>query len=59
MKAKLVLGENSKFLDNFYDVLTSLSICISGSYFFSSRLTSHETLIQNNCSVWIRKGSYG
>ena len=59
MKAKLVLGENSKFLENVYDVLTSLLMCISGSYFFSSRLTFHETLIPNNHSIWMWKGSYG
>ena len=59
MKAKTVLGENGKLLKKVFDVLTSLSICISGSYSSNPRLTSHETLISNNRFVWMRKGSYG
>ena len=41
MKAKSVLGENGKFMEKVFDVLTSLLMCISGSYSSSSRLTSH------------------
>ena len=59
MKAKPVLGENGKLLEKVFDVLTSLSMCFSGSHFSNNRLASHETLIPNNRSVWIRKGSYG
>ena len=59
MKAKPVLGDNVKFLEKVFDVLTSLSMCISGSYSSSPCLTSHVTLIPNNRSVWMRKGSYG
>ena len=58
MKAKPVLGENGKLLKKFFDVLTSLSMCISGSHSSNPRLTSHETLIPNNRSVWMRNGSY-
>ena len=59
MKAKLVLGEYDKLLKKVFDVLTSLSICFSGSHSSNSHLTSHETLILNNYSVWMRKCSYG
>ena len=59
MKAKQDLGENGKLLKKVFDALTSLSMCISGSHSFNSHLISHKTLIPNNCSVWIRKGSYG
>ena len=59
MKAKLVLGEYDKLLKKVFDVLTSLSICFSGSHSSNSHLTSHETLILNNHSVWMRKCSYG
>ena len=59
MKAKLILGENGKLLKKVFNVLTSLSMCISGSHSSKPRLTSHETLIPNNHSVWMRKGSYG
>ena len=59
MQAKLDLMENGKLLKKVFNVLTSLSMCISGSYSSSPRLTSHETLIPNNSSVWMRKGSYG
>ena len=60
MKAKPVLGENGKLLNFFFfNVLTSLSICISSSHSSNPRLTSHETLIPNNHSIWMRKDSYG
>ena len=59
MKAKPDLGENGKLLKKVFDVLTSLSMCISGSYSSNLHLTSHETLIPKNCSVWKRKSSYG
>ena len=41
------------------NALNSLSMCISGSHSFNPHLTSHGTLIPNNRSVWMRKGSYG
>ena len=59
MKAKSDLGENGKLLKKVFDVLTSLSMCISGLHSSNHRLTSHETLIPNNRSIWMRKGSYG
>ena len=59
MKAKPVLGENGKLLKKVFDVLTSLSMCIFSSHSSNSHLTSHEILISNNRSVWMRKGSYG
>ena len=59
MKVKLVLGENGKLLKKVFVVLTSLSMCISGYNSSNPRRTSHETLILNNRSVWMRKGSYG
>ena len=59
MKAKPDFGENGKLLKKVFDVLTSLSMCISGSHSSNSRLTSHETLIPNNRSIWMRKDSYG
>ena len=58
-KGKPVLSENSMLLKKMFNVLNSLSICISGSHSSNPHLTSHETLIPNNLSVWIRKGSYG
>ena len=51
MKAKPVLGENGKLLKKVFNVLTSLSMCISGSHSSNPHLTSHETLIPNNRSV--------
>ena len=42
-----------------FNALHSLSMCISDSHSSNPRLTSHETLIPNNHSVWMRKGSYG
>ena len=59
MKAKPILGENGKLLNKVFDVLTSLFMCISGSHFSNPRFTYHETLISNNHSVWMRKGSCG
>ena len=59
MKAKPVLGENGKLLKKVFNVLTSLSTYISSSYSSNPHLTSHETLILNNRSVWMRNGSYG
>ena len=59
MKAKPVLGENGKLLKKVFNVLTSLSMCISGSHSSNPHLTSHETLIPNNRFVWMRKDSYG
>ena len=46
-------------MEKVFDVLTSLSMCIFGFYSSSLHLTSHETLIPNNLSVLMRKGSYG
>ena len=59
LQAKLDLGENGKLLKKVFDVLTSFSMCISGSHSSNTRLTFLETLIANNHSVWMRKGSYG
>ena len=61
MKAKPDLGQNGKFLEKVFDVLTSLSMYIFGSYSSNPHLTSNETFIPNKCSVWMRmrKGSYG
>ena len=59
IKAKSVLSENNMLLKKVFNALNSLSICISGFHSSNPSLTFHETLIQNNCSVWIRKGSYG
>ena len=59
LQAKPDLMKNGKLLKKVCNVLTSLSMCISGSHSFNSHLISHKTLIPNNCSVWIRKGSYG
>ena len=44
VQAKPDLRENGKLLKKFFDVLTSLSMCISGSHSSNPRLTSHETL---------------
>ena len=46
-------------LKKVFNALISLNMCISGTHSSNPRLTSHETLIPNNCSVWMRKGSYG
>ena len=58
-KGKLDLSENSMLLKKVFNALNSLSMCISGSHSSNPRLISHETFIPNNCSVWMRKGSYG
>ena len=42
-----------------FNALNSLTICISSSHSSNPRLASLETLIPNNHSVWMRKGSYG
>ena len=52
------LSENNMWLKKVFNALTSLSMCISGSHSSNLRLTSHETLIPNNHSIWMRKGSY-
>ena len=57
LQAKLDLGENGKLLKKLFNALTSLSMYISGSHSLNPRLTSHEILISNNRSVWMRKGS--
>ena len=57
LQAKSDLRENDKLLKKVFNVLTSLSMCISGSHFFNPRLTSHKTLIPNNHSIWVWKGS--
>ena len=48
LKAKPDLEENGKLLKNVFNVLTSLSMYISGSDSSNPRLSSHETLIPNN-----------
>ena len=59
LQAKPNLGESGKLLKKVFDVLTSLSMCISSFHSSNPRLTSHETLISNNHSVWMRTSSYG
>ena len=59
LQAKPNLIESGKLLKHVVNAFTSLSMCISDSHSFNSRLTSHETLIPNHCSVWMRKSSYG
>ena len=58
-KGKPDLSENNMLLKKVFSALNSLSMCISGSHSSNPRLTSLETLIPNNHSVWMRKGSYG
>ena len=58
-KSKPVLSENSMLLKKMFNALNSLTLCISSSHSSNLRLTSLETLIPNNRSVWMRKGSYG
>ena len=58
-KSKPVLSENNMLLKKMFNALNSLTICISDSHFSNPRLTSLETLIPNNRSIWMRKGSYG
>ena len=57
-KGKPDLIDNSMLLKKVFNVLNSLTMCISGSHSSNLRLTSHETLIPNNHSVWMRKSSY-
>ena len=57
-KSKPDLSENNMLLKKVFNALNSLSMCISGSHSSNPRLTSYETLIPNNCSIWMRKGSY-
>ena len=57
-KSKSVLSENSILLKKMFNALSSLTMCIFGSHSSNPRLTSLETLIPNNRSVWMRKGSY-
>ena len=52
------LSENNMLLKKVFNTLNSLFICIPGSHSSNLCLTSHKTLIPNNCSVWMRKGSY-
>ena len=58
-KSKSDLSENSILLKKMFSALNSLSMCISSSHSSNPYLTSHETLIPNNRSVWMRKGSNG
>ena len=58
-KSKLDLSENSMLLKKMFNALNSLTMCISGSHSSNPRLTSYKTLVSNNRSVWMRKGSYG
>ena len=58
-KSKPDLSENSMLLKKVFNTLNSLTMCISDSHSSNPHLTSHKTLIPNNHSVWIRKGSYG
>ena len=58
-KGKPDLSKNSMLLKKVFNALNSLSMCSSGSHFSKPSLTFHETLIPNNHSIWIRKGSYG
>ena len=59
LQAKLDLMENGKLLKKVFNVLTSLSMCISSSHSSNPCLTSLEILFPNNRSIWMRKGSYG
>ena len=58
-KGKPDLSKNNMLLKKVFNALNSLSMCISGFHSSNSRLSSHVTLISNNYSVWMRKGSYG
>ena len=58
LQAEPDLGENSMSLKKLFNALNSLSMCISDSHSSNSHLSSHETLTPNNCSIWMRKGSY-
>ena len=58
-KGKPDLSENSLLLKKVFNALNSLSMYISDTHSSNPHLTSLKTLIPNNRSVWIRKGSYG
>ena len=58
-KGKPNLSENNMLIKKVFNALNSLTMCISGSHSSNPRLTSFETLIPNNRSVRMRKGSYG
>ena len=58
-KGKPVLSENSMLLKKMFNALNSLTMYTSGSHSSNHHLTSLETLIPNNRSVWMRKGFYG
>ena len=58
-KSKSDLSENNMLLKKVFNTLNSLSMCISGSHSSNPCLTSHEALIPNNRSIWMRKSSYG
>ena len=58
-KGKPDLSENSLLLKKVFNALNSLSMYISDTHSSNPHLTSHETLIPNNLSIWMRKGSYG
>ena len=59
LKAKPDLIKSGKLLNHVVNALTSLFMYISGSHSLNPRLTSHEILISNNRSIWMRKGYYG
>ena len=52
-KGKPVLSEDSMLLKKVFNALNSLTMCISSSHSSNPRLTSHETLIPNNCSAFV------
>ena len=58
-KSKPDLSENSMLLKKMFNALNSLTMCISNSHSSNPRLISYKTLIPNNHSVWMRRGSYG
>ena len=58
-KGKSDLSKNSMLLKKMFNALNSLSMCISSSHSSNLCLYSCETLILNNCFVWMRKSSYG
>ena len=58
-KSRSDLSETSMLLKKVFNALNSLTMCIFGSHSSNLRLTSYKTLIPNNRSVWMRKGSYG
>ena len=58
-KGKSILSKDSMLLKKVFNALNSLTMCISSSHSSNSCLTSHETLIPNNHSIWMRKGSFG